>query len=256
MFDNYDYMPTDLEDEIFLSEVPLELLEQSIKTQFESPAEYRKKDYVQTFITNYNYSVENLEDMINTDEVDREELERLRLDFVGFMTKMFDAYLGVGIDTDALDDDDTNNMILLVYGFFIKNIKKNFVSLIMNYMEEHKKEIVEDLPKRKDVTTLNFKNEIDNDDDVAILSNLSDIIDDILSMELTVDEFMKLVQPKSCSLEYEFVKEHLDDFTITGNFVPYYTKMVDEHFKTELESKIRNKILKKYPKRESKKKEN
>ena len=56
----YIYQPTDLEDELFLSEVPTEIIQSSIKTQFEEPLEYRKKDYIQSFITKYEFSKENL----------------------------------------------------------------------------------------------------------------------------------------------------------------------------------------------------
>ena len=50
-------------------------------------------------------------------------------------------------------------------------------------------------------------------------------------------------------LETEFVSDKYDLIDITGNFVPQYVNMVDSEFKVEIESKVRNKILKKYPDR-------
>ena len=80
---NFDYLPSDIEDEVFLSEVPLELIEKAIQTQFMDPFEYRKKDYVQSFLTKYKFSQDN---NFNTDE-DRYTIEKYHDDFMGFMGK-------------------------------------------------------------------------------------------------------------------------------------------------------------------------
>ena len=60
MYAEYNYMPTDLDDELFLSEVPVELLQSSLDTQFQEPIEYRKKDYIQSFIMKYQFSKDNM----------------------------------------------------------------------------------------------------------------------------------------------------------------------------------------------------
>lgn len=245
---DYEYEPTDIEDELFLSEVPLNLIEKSIESQFQDPLEYRKKDYVQTFITKYDFSKDNLY------EEDKQNLEMMHDQFIAFIVNIFNVYLSIGFpDIEDMEDDDQHELILLTYRFFIKNIKKNFVTLIINYINRYKDEILDESisSKKKDVTTLNFKVEIDNDEDVTILSNLRSIINYILSQEMNIDEFFELIKSDGNCLETEFVEEKFNDFTITGNFIPDYIKMIDENFYTELESKIRNKILKKYPKRKN-----
>lgn len=55
-------------------------------------------------------------------------------------------------------------------------------------------------------------------------------------------------------LDRQFVMDAYNDFELTGNFVPMYCDMVDTDFMIEIESRVRNFILKKYPIR--KKKEN
>ena len=72
-------------------------------------------------------------------------------------------------------------------------------------------------------------------------------ISHILSIEFTVDEFFELVTGNDSCLELEFVKEAFDNIEIVGNFVASYINMIDEYFRVELESKVRSKILKKYP---------
>lgn len=249
-YSEFIYEPSDINDEMFLSKVPLEIIEESIQNQFINPWEYRKKDYVQTVITKYVISKDNMVE----DEL--EDLERLNEDFISFMLRMFDIYLDIGVnDIDILEMDDQHELIHLTYRFFIKNMKKNFVNLIINYINENKSELYDDLPKKKDVTSLHFKSEIDNEEDATILSNLSTIVNHILSIDFGVDEFLDLCQGDSNTLENEFVRKKFEDFTLVGNFIEKYTDMVGEDFKIDLESKIRNRILKKYPIRKKVKKE-
>ena len=142
----YEYHPTDLEDELFLSEVPVELLQSSIKTQFQEPLEYRKKDYVQSFITKYEFSKDN---MLEDDVI---MLDLYRDKFLLFIENIFYEYLGIGFSNlDDMDVDDQNELIHLTYRFFIKNMKKNFVNIVNNYIKKHKNEIENDYIKKKDV---------------------------------------------------------------------------------------------------------
>lgn len=241
---NFDYLPSDIEDEIFLSEVPLELIEKAIQTQFMDPFEYRKKDYVQSFLTKYKFSQDN---NFNTDE-DRYTIEKYHDDFMGFMLGIFDIYLSLGFpDFDSKPEEDQHELIHMTYRFFIKNIKKNFVNLIMNYTNNNIEDLVEMLSKKKDVTSLNFKLEIENDNDVVILSNLSELIQYILNIDFSVDEFLELATGNDSCLELEFVKEAFEDTDIVGNFISKYREMLDEYSLIELESKVRSRILKKYP---------
>ena len=73
----------EIENELFLSAIPLNLLEEAIKSQFNDPLEYRKTDYVKSFINKYEFSVRNMY------EYDQAELDSLQTDFVEFMEKMF-----------------------------------------------------------------------------------------------------------------------------------------------------------------------
>lgn len=242
IFSDYIYEPTDIDDEVFLSDIPLEIIKKSIETQFDDPLEYKKKDYVNSFITKYEFSRDNL----NGDEL--ESLDEIHDKFIGFMMNIFNSYLDIGFnDLDTMEEDEQHEVIHLTYRFFIKNIKKNFVTLITNYIEKNKEELCENAVHKKDVTTMTFKAEIDNEDDIIILSNLGNVISYILSIDFGVDEFLDLCINDSHCLETEFVKKKYDDFTIVGNFVEKYIKMVDSNFRIELESKVRNRILKKYP---------
>ena len=246
----YDYGPSEIDDEIFLADIPLSVTEHAIESQFANPLENRKKDYVSSFIDRYNYSVRNLDE--DEEEDERVELDSLYDGFISFMVRTFDRYLDIAFpEIEDSSTEDQGELIHLTYRFFIKNIKKNFSNLIINYIYQNKDEIVEELPETKDITSVTFKAEIDDDDDVIILSNLSTVIDMILSKEFNVDEFLELCEGNSYSLEREFVTKKFESFEIVGNFWNPYTQMLDPDFRTELQSKVRNKILKKYPNRSS-----
>lgn len=242
----FQYQPVDLDDELFLTEIPIELLEQVITEQFIDPLENRHIDYLQSFITKYNFSKEN------EHEEDQVLVDQFYSDFVAFMLKTFDTYLNVSFpDIDQEDEEDALEKLQLTYRFFIKNIKKNFVSLICNYIDDNKDDVVSNLEMKKDVTSLNFKEELDDDNDVIIISNLGLVIKDILNKvynDFNIDDFFGYCRAGEACLEIEYVKAKYESFEITGNFVQKYVEMILAD-KNELESKIRNYILKKYPNR-------
>ena len=248
---DYNYFPMDIDDELFLTDVPLNVIENSLSTQFDDPLEYRKNDYVQSFITKYNFSRENYR------EEDLMDLDSIRDEFVSFMLEKFDTYFNVGfVDFDSLDEEHQHEAIHLIYRFFIKNIKKNFVNITWNYIQKRKKEIQEIVEKKKDVTTAAFKQEINNEYDIQVLSNMSKIIDYVFAqirLSDDVDIFFKWCQGDDYILELEYIKMMYSKMKVTGNFIDKYIDMIDDDFKSEIQSKIRNKILRNYPTRVTKK---
>lgn len=240
----FGYDPVDLDDELFLTEAPLDLLEEMIESQFDDPLDNRKHDYVQSFITKYDYSKEN------GHEDDQYIYDELFEEFIRFMKQLFNDRLDVSFpDIDELQDDDALELIQLTYRFFIENMKKNFVTLIENHIDNDKPTIVANLDEKKDVTTNTYRLELDDPDDVRIIANLGLIIKDYLNDLATnkdVDDFFRYCVGDSLCLETEFVRDKFDQFRLVGNFVRKYTEMVDRNFQSEIESKIRNHILKKY----------
>jgi hypothetical protein len=117
----------------------------------------------------------------------------------------------------------------------------------MNYLEDNKTAIFnEDIyNEQKDVTALTVKKEISDPEMAYILSNLESIIDDILSEEIDVDDFLAKCDGDNC-LETEFVTEAFKDFKITGNFVKNYIEMIDDDFMNKIHLSVRGKLLKKY----------
>ena len=244
------YEPNEIESDMLLSEMPLSLMKENIIAQFEDPLEYRKKDHITTFLNMYEYSKENA-DLSEDEEMDN--VIELRDDFYSFMQKLFKDYLNIGfVDFDDESEEDQDNLIHFTYRYFIMNIKKNFVSYILNWIDDHKEVLMDaDDDKKKDVTSMSFKKEITDPTDIYILSNLSDIIDMTLNElveDVLIDEFFEKCGDEDC-LETRIVSNAFENMKITGNFVEKYVDMLDSDFKSEIESKVRNKILKRYKKK-------
>lgn len=244
----------DVDDADFLSEVPVSLIESSLEEQFLEPLEYRKKDYIEEYLTKYKDIKEN-----NALEDEYKEADEDHAEFISFVRDIFEKFLDVSfVDLDDKPIDDQHKIIHNTYKYFIKNIKKNFVSIACNEITDNKSYYLShiDSPKR-DVTYLTFKQEIDNEEDALLLSNLSAVISDIISHvkeHYTVNKFFNMADYGEADYVRSYVMDAYEFYDLTGNFVPMYCDMVDTDFLIEIESKVRNFILKKYPVR--KKKEN
>jgi broad-specificity NMP kinase len=214
--------------------------------QFDNPLEYRQRDHVTTFINMYRISRDNA-NMFEDEEIDN--LNELRDGFYIFMQKLFKEYFNIGIvDFDDMSEVEQDDFIHFIYRFFIINIKRNFVNFILNKIENNKNLYNTDIDKKKDIITLSLKKDVSDTSDLNILSSLPSIINDIFNSDIDVDDFLDNCDNDS-TLETRFIKKGYDDFKITGNFVSKYINIINDEFKTEIESKVRNKILKKYQNR-------
>lgn len=237
----------DVEDADFLSEVPVSLIESSLEEQFIEPFEYRKKDYIEEYFTKYEDDKNNsiLEDEYKGADEEHDE-------FISFVNSLFEKFLDISfVDIGDRPIEDQHELIHNTYKYFIKNIKKNFVSIVNNELKENLNNYLSNIDNTKrDVTYLTFKQEIDNEDDAILLSNLSAVIKDIIYnvvSEYSVEKFFEMSDYGEADSIRQYVIDAYESFDLTGNFVKPYTEMIDTDNLIEIESKIRNFILKKYP---------
>lgn len=240
-----EYDASDLDGEILLSEAPLSLLMQAIETQFEDPIEYRRKDYLQSFIAKYEFCREN-QDEAGDDY--KYELDEYYAEFMRFMETLLSQYFDVAFpDLDDTEDSDALELIHLTYRFFIKGVKKNFTRVVIGYLEDYKSEIASEFSDRKDVTSATLKGRVNDHDDIRILANLNNVVELLLDRigTITVEEFLNYVNDGDY-MEGEYISDQYDEVSIVGNFVPKYTKFAKEELGYWLEVRLRQKILKKY----------
>lgn len=243
-FTGFEYNPNDIDDEIFLSQAPLSLLEENIRSQFEEPEEDHKTDFVQSFLNKYIYTKQN--DLEEEDD----DIEGLHGEFIAFMESILREFLGIGLPN--LDDEDNEyqeEIVHYLYRFFIINIKKNFIRFIIHYIEDNKSKICEHIESSsKNVSYKNYKQIIDDEEDLTIISSIYSVVSYVLrkAKKLNIDDFFDYIRADATNLELDFVLDKYDNDEINGNFVEGYVDMLSPILTDSITCKVKNKLLKKY----------
>lgn len=236
------YQAECLEDDIFLSEVPVSLIKESIHEQFDNPL-INKTDYVSNFIDVCEVSREQLDDE-DMDGDDKNALRHIREDFYVYLRQLFRDYLNLGFPNfEDLSEDEQDELMRNTYRYFILNIKKNYSRMVTHYIDSHKSEIESICEQKKDVTTMAYKKSIKNEYDLLVISNIYTVVPHILDSDIDVDEFLR----NSCGkndCECEYVMDAYDRFLITGNFIDRYREMIGSDLRATIANKVREKILK------------
>ena len=241
-FEGFDYNPNDIDDEIYLSEAPLSLIKENIRSQFENPGENRKNDFVQVFLNKYLYSKQ-----IELEE-EEEDIEDLHEEFITFMANIFKEFLEIGLpEIEDKPNPDQEEIIQYVYRVFIINIKKNFVKFCINYIDKNKEGLASCIEPKKDVAYLSYKKIIPDEDELVILTNISQIIENIFTEDIDPLTFLHNCKSEDGShLEIDFMLDKYESLEVNGDFVQNYYHMLDDELLIEIECKIKNKLLKRY----------
>ena len=110
-YKGFDYDSVKADEEVMLSELPLSIIKDSIKEQFEDPAKYGINDFVQTFETRYVITKQNM------DEENEEEIISLYEQFISFMRDIFKDKLSLGFP--YLEDMSETEQIELILTYLL-----------------------------------------------------------------------------------------------------------------------------------------
>ena len=244
-FKGFSFEPQDEDSEVMLSELPLNVLEDSIRQQFNDPHVYAKHDFVQVFETRYTITKQEM------DEENEEEILGLYNNFMIFMRDILKEKLSLGFpELEDMPEGEQIQLIHYTYRYFVTNLKRNFINYVYNYICKYKSKLVDILPRKKDVAYKTLKDIIEDQEDLFIIISLAMVVKYILEDDsIGVDEFIALTNDDDGNLENEFVADKYEDFNITGNFVPFYYKLLSEDLKVEIECTVRNMLLSKYRKK-------
>lgn len=238
-----NYKPTPIESDIFLSDVPMDLMQENIADQFDDPLEYGT-DYISVFIDKYDLSREEIGDE------GKDQLEEIRNQMFSFILKQFQDHYNIGIpEFEDLPMEDQNKIVMSLYRFFVLNIKKTLSRLVINYISKHGDELIDIGNRKKSVTYLSMRKEIDDPVALSVLSDISAVIDVIADSDMDVDEFLELAKYDNNSIEVEVIQDAYEEFKVTGNFTSACFDLLSFDLRQEIESKVRNKLMKKYAKR-------
>lgn len=238
-----DFIEND--EEVFLSQLPYSIILDSIESQFETPSDTKKRDYVDLYFKRYKQIKDN---SLDDDII---ELDEERDDFIRTLSELFEYHYNIGLNIldETSDDEDIENTLIMAFRFFNNRIKKNFINIIFNYIDENKDELVSKYVKNKDITLASFKDMITDKIALTAISNVGYIVDDCIEDIRKIsdlDTFFDLCDGKKPSVELEYVRACFDDMRLTGNFIASYTDKLDDDTISDIKTTVRKKLIKKY----------
>lgn len=250
-YDRSEYEPsTSYEVEALLAELPFDLIKESILEQIEDPVN-TTVNYVDVILDKcelYKEEFGENEELIN-------ELNQKLTEFFAFIMNKINDKFDLGLDvndiasrTDAVDIGES------IYKYFILRYTKNIIRFFTKYIFENKKSIsshyVDNTSQKKDVSTLAYKKQIKNIDDLCIITNLPSIIKYIINLDIESIDFLQLSAP-SDNYDASVVKELINSGKLIGDFYNNYLNIcIDSHdyIMDELQTDIRIRIMKKLDK--------
>jgi len=228
-----------------LVELPFDLIKESIIEQINDPVSSRT-NYIDVILDKYEvfklqYSED--EDIIN-------ELEEHVRSFFIFIMEAMDNKFNLGLDLNEIAGrKDIVNIGECLYKYFVIRYVKNITRFITKFIFKNKKTFVNyyNDKNKKDVSTLAFRKQIKNNDDLIIITCLPSIIKDIIGMEVESEDFV-ILSAGNGNYEASVVKELIYSSRLIGDFYkPYISMCVDsyDYIIDELQTEIRIKILSK-----------
>lgn len=145
----------------------------------------------------------------------------------------------------ATDDSDEEYMTMLdvLYNFFIIQREEYVRVFLLNYINIHKDAIVEQLGiggKKNDVTTLAYKKREMDRDDVAIIANITEVVDYVQKAPIGPVEFLEVADDGGYQIDK--ITEYYQSSILVGNFVPTFLDSVLDETCSESALRVRNDI--------------
>lgn len=242
--DEYSLTST-TELDMLLLDLPLELIKEQLRYQIQDPLS-TTVNYVDNVLEKFKYLLNEYRD----DEDHVKSINSLITEVFGFLINEINDTYDLGIYTEYENVNETMELGVVLYSFFILRYQKNITRFVYKYIIKNKKALVEEfshLQKKKDVTTISMKKKIKNKDDILILSNLPTIVNHIISLELDSEDFLQYVSDEEY-YEGTFITNLINQGRMVGNFVPdYLNTIVDRHdiVLDQIQTDVKMKVLKK-----------
>lgn len=240
--DNYE-LATSIETETLLADLPFNLIKESIKEQIKDPVTSRT-NYIDVIVDKCMVYKEQF----STDEDLIREIDENLSDFFVFIMTEINNKFDLGLDIDEIAG--YSNIVEIgsaLYKYFIIRYRKNITKFFTKFIFQNKKRFLEFYNNKgeKDVSTLAYKKQLKNSEDLCIIVHLPDIIKYIISLDVDPMEFINLTA-KEDNYEAYIVRGLIKSNKLIGSFVtPYINLCVDSHdyLIDSLQTDIRMKIL-------------
>lgn len=227
-YNREEYEPTtSFELENLIAELPFDLLRESIYEQINNPLS-TNMDYIDSIIE----KADEFKELYGENDGVVEGLDAALNDFfINILTKISDRF-NLELDIDTISSrSDIVEIGQALYDYFILRYTKNITKFISKYINTHKKEFSDYYmdKNKKDVSTMVYKKQFKDQDDLTIVSNLSSIINQVITLETSNEDFIKFSSGKN-NYSASVVKTLVDENIIIGDFVSTYIDLcIDEY---------------------------
>lgn len=236
-------MPTDsLREEMagqsieeILDSLSLELMRDNIYQQIyeELPP---SRDFMSIVLNKFNFIIEN-------GEFDDDIKAAVNAEITDFCNKVID-YIVDKFDLAYNEVEGSEREIAeTLYQFFVVRRPENTKTFVMQYIEENKSAIVEQLglEKGSDVVCASLSKKAIDPDNVKIIANVDAVINYIIDLHMPAEEFLEVISVDgeyyaSCLVGY------MEEQTILGDFASDYMGGILNEYDSDYASQIRNDI--------------
>jgi hypothetical protein len=198
----------------------MDLLDESIRYQIQNPFS-SKTNFLEEFNDTY---ADDLNIFEGNDE-ETQETHSIALNFYRGILNLLDKRFDLQLDKEILEDmnvDGLKNLTEGLYDFFILKYANNIGKYITDMIIEHRDDLIDKYKNTDDDTVawVSFSRKLKEPDMVCIFANLSSVIKEFRSMDITPDDFIQCFNRDK--FEVAVLEYAIMNFLILGDFVPKF----------------------------------
>lgn len=224
-FENEYDLSSSVELEEKLSGLPLDFLLATIQEQIKDPLS-NNVNYVESMTD----TLDELERQYEEDPDNMAQIKALRTRIFNTITVEISNRFNMGYEPDLDDLYTLSVRAISMYDFLILNYRRNVRRFLYNFIIKDRKRLIEEYKhyqKKKDVSSLNLKKKLRHKDDVVILSNLPEVVNGVLSLDVDAAEFLSLASDNADAV---ILQNMVLNGQIDSNFTSTYLQYVlNEH---------------------------
>ena len=187
----------------YLKNLHKELIQENIKFQIDRPFE-NKADFEEVFS-------EQIEETLNMDGIDDDGIRQVKSERDSFYSEIIELIsqkYSLECDIETVIDKGPSQLkdcCEAMYSFFIIKYKKNIRNFFVNYITRNRKSIInylDQMKKKKDVTSISLKKKIIDPDTALIIANLPDVIEYIKSLDMDMLNVLSYLNQDNFNIDY------------------------------------------------------
>lgn len=246
MFQSEDYEPiTNLETELLLTEMPLEVIKENLKVQINNPLSTRV-NFLEPMLDKFRV----IQDELGDNPEAMQELKSIRVNLFGFLIDALNDAYDLDVEYDPDNGGETQTIGYALYTFLILRYKKNITRFLYKYIKRNKKSLAQEFEsyqKKKDVSSLTIKKKIKDKNTILIISNLPEIINYVINLEVSAPDFFEYLDDDDL-FEVQTIQQLMNSGKMSDSFIDKYIDVstdINDFILDDIQSDIRLKLINK-----------